>query len=69
MKCTIIRLEPFFSPEMPKARAKKSGFNFMIVHFYIHRKLDIIDAKHNFFVWLRTGSNPSDIDRFCSKIK
>ena len=25
-----------------KARAKKTGFNFMIVHFYIRRKLDII---------------------------
>ena len=30
-----------FSPEMPKARAKKSGFNLIILHFYIRRKLDI----------------------------
>ena len=24
------------------------------------------DAKHDFSVWLRTGSNPADIDRFRS---
>ncbi len=27
---------------MPKARANKTGFNIMIVHFYIRRKLDTI---------------------------
>ena len=27
---------------MTKALAKKNGFNLMIVHFYIRRKLDII---------------------------
>ena len=32
----------FFSPEVPEAPAKKTGFNLMIVHFYIRRKLDII---------------------------
>ena len=31
-----------FSPEIPKARTNKTGFNIMIVHFYIRRKLDII---------------------------
>ncbi len=45
-------------------RANKTGFNLMIVHFYIGRKLDIYDAIHNFSVWLRIGSNPPDIKRF-----
>ena len=39
------------------------GFNLMIVHFYIHRKVDII---HDFSVLMRTGSNPPDINRFRS---
>ena len=41
-----------------------------IVHFYIRRKLEIIRcfAIHNFSVWLRTGSNPVDINRFPSDI-
>ena len=26
---------------MPKARSNKTGFNIMVVHFYIRRKLDI----------------------------
>ena len=30
----------FVSPEMPKALAKKTSFNIMIVYFYIRRKLD-----------------------------
>ena len=28
---------------MKKARAKKTGLNLMIVHFYIRRKLDMLD--------------------------
>ncbi len=32
----------FFKPEGPKAWAKKTGFNLMIVHSCIRRKLDII---------------------------
>ena len=32
----------FDSPEMPKARANKTGINVIIVHFYIRRKLDVI---------------------------
>ncbi len=33
----------FVSPETPKARANTiSCFNIMIIHFYIRRKLDII---------------------------
>ena len=29
---------------MPNAQAKKTGFNLMIEHFHIHRKLDIIQC-------------------------
>ena len=42
IECTIIRLKPVLNPEVPKAPAKKTGLNLMIVHFYIRRKLDII---------------------------
>ena len=31
----------FVIPEMPKTRANKTGFDIVIVHFYIRRKLDI----------------------------
>ena len=37
------------TPEMPKARANKSRFNIMIVHFYIRRELDIIRNDTYFF--------------------
>ena len=32
----------FVSPGMPKAPANKAGFDIIIVHFCIRRKLDII---------------------------
>ncbi len=38
----------------------------MIVHFFIRRKLDIIDTIRNFSVLLRTGSDPPDINWFQS---
>ena len=31
----------YVSPEMPMVWANKTGFNFIIVHFYFRRKLDI----------------------------
>ena len=47
---------------MPNALANKTGFNIIIVHFYIRLKLDIIQYATGFFsVWLGTGSNPVDI--------
>ena len=46
------------SLNMSKAQAIRTGFNIMIVHFYISRK---------FSVWLRTGFNPWDINRFQSQ--
>ena len=35
-----------------------------LYNFYIRRKLDIHDATHIFFIWMRNGSNPPDINRF-----
>ena len=35
-------LNSLVSPEMSKARGNRTGFNVMIVHFYIYSKLDII---------------------------
>ena len=40
---------------MSTVQAKKTGFILMIVH-----------AIHNFSVWLKTGSNPPDINPFLS---
>ncbi len=31
----------FVNPDMPKARANKTSFHVMIVHFHIRRKMDI----------------------------
>ena len=47
----------FLNPEMPKSRAKKTGYNIMIVHFCIRRKLDVIDANviPNFSVFFQYG--------------
>ena len=39
----------FVSPEMPNARANKTDFNIMIVHFYVSRKLDTIRYAICFF--------------------
>ena len=51
---------------MPKAWANKSGFNYLILHFYIRGKLDIYETIHDFLVWLKTGFNPADINLFRS---
>ncbi len=32
----------FVGPEMPKAWANKTFIDIMIIHFYIHRKLDVV---------------------------
>ena len=36
----------------------------MMGHFYIGGNWIQYDAIHNFFVWLRTGSNPTDNNQF-----
>ena len=49
----------FVSPEVLNARTIKTGFNIMIVHFYIRRKMYIIRYDTRFF-----GSNPAVINQF-----
>ena len=55
------------SPE--GARLTKLVFilQFFFFYFYICGKLSVyIDTIHDFLVWLRTGSNTPDINRFQS---
>ena len=54
---------------MKKEWANKTGFNIMIVHFILVKKLDITDTIYDFSVWLRTDSNSADINRFRSHDK
>ena len=54
----------FVRPEGPKARAYKTGINFMILIF-VENCLNF-DAIYNFLVWLRTGSNQVDGNPFRS---
>ena len=53
----------FLKPQLgPKARTNKTGINFNICG-----KLSLIRCYiHDFSVWLRTGSNPADINQFQS---
>ena len=46
---------------MPRAGSNKTGF-------YIRRKLDTIRYNTYISVWLRTGSNPADINQFRSHV-
>ena len=48
------------------ARTNKSGINFMIFISIFVEICMYYDAVHDFSVWMRTGSNPADIDRFRS---
>ena len=58
----------FASPEGPKARAFKTGINFIIFIFIFVENCLQYEAIYNFLVWLRTSSNPADINRFGSHI-
>ena len=51
--------------KMTLVRANKTGINLMIffILFFVENCL-LYDTIHDFSVWLRTGSNPSDINRF-----
>ena len=51
----------FVSPKVPKARA---GFNFMFVILIFVENYLLYDATNVLTVWLRTGSNPADINQF-----
>ena len=56
----------FASPDWSKARANKIGINFMISIIIFVRDCLYYNSKQHFSVWLRTGSNPADINRFRS---
>ena len=47
--------------------ANKTGFNLMIFISVLVKNLLQYDAIHGFSVWLRTGSDPADINRFESQ--
>ena len=49
-----------------KTRVNQTGINSMIFHFNIRRNCLQYDAIHHFSVWLRSGSNPANINRFRS---
>ena len=47
-----------------KVRANKAGFNFIIsISIFVENCL-LYDATQDFLVWVRTGSNPANINRF-----
>ena len=65
----IMRLNQFESPGVPKARAIKTGINFMAFILIFVENCNCNTTKNMFFlVWLRTGSHPADINRFRSKL-
>ena len=47
-------------------RDKKNWHKIYNFYFNICEKLSLIDAVRDFSVWLITGSNPADINRFQS---
>ena len=51
-------------PEGSKDRANKTGIKLII--FILIFEESLYDAKRNFSLWLRTDSNPPDINRFQS---
>ena len=57
------RISGFVSSERPNATTNKTGINIMSFHFITPRKLSTI---RDFSVWLKTGSNPADNNRFQS---
>ena len=54
---------------MKNYKANKTSINFMIFILIFVENCLLFDAIHNFSVWLRTGSNPPDSDRFQSHIE
>ncbi len=46
------------------ARAKKNGINFMIFILIFVENCLYFEAIHDFSVWLKTASNPTDRNRF-----
>ncbi len=52
------------SPEGLEARSKKNVINFMTFNLVFVENCLLFNAMQDFSVWLRTGSNPSDINWF-----
>ena len=52
--------------DRPKARANKPGIIFMIFNFIFVENCLSYNVIHDFSVWLGTGSNPADVNRFRS---
>ena len=53
-------------PEGSKDRANKTDIKLIIFILIFAESLILYDAKHNFSLWLRTDSNPPDINLFQS---
>ena len=51
---------------MPNARANKTGLNIIIVHLYSYKTGFNTIRYDDFSVWLRTGSDSAEINRFRS---
>ena len=67
VKLKIFKIKSsFVSPEGLKARVNKTCIKIMIFHCTIYRKCLSNDTIHDFSVGLRTGSNPAEMNRFCS---
>ena len=47
-------------------RANKTGINFMIIILILVENCLYYDTIYDFSVWLTTGSNPADINRYRS---
>ena len=58
------KIKPVFLAPMAQAHPNKTGFNFMIFILIFVENFLYYDAINNFSVWLRTGSNPADTNRF-----
>ena len=56
----------FDNPEGPKAWDNKTGIKLKIFILIFTENCLQYDAIHDFSLWLRTGSNPADSNRFQS---
>ena len=54
----------FVIPEGPKVHANKTGMILCFFYFNILRKLSYYDAIHDFLVWMISGANSVDFNRF-----
>ena len=57
----------FVTPYGPNSQFKETGITFMIFILILVENCLYYDGIHVFLVWLRTGSNPANINRFRSQ--